>query len=172
VSASLSPVELFDSGRHSTGGFSCGTESLDRWLQLYASQSQRRDSARTFVTVDQDGAVAGYYTLVAGEVTHSSATDDVRRDLSRHFPIPVAILARLAVTDEHQGRGLGAALLLDALQRIERASQDVAVRAVVVHAVDDTAAAFYAHFGFRPLSSDPRTLMITLADIRVAELQP
>jgi GNAT superfamily N-acetyltransferase len=170
VIGDFAAVEPFDSGRHAAGEFSCGIESLDRWLQLYASQSQRRDAARTFVMADEGGAVAGYYTLVAGEVAYDSATQRVRRSLSQHFPIPVAILARLAVDRRHQGRGLGAGLLLDALQRVEVASQNVAVRAVVVHALDDAAAAFYAHHGFRPLSSEPRTLMVTLADIRAAGL--
>ena len=116
------------------------------------------------------GAVVGYYTLVAGEVTHESATDDVRRGLSRHFPIPVAILARLAVGHDHQGRGVGASLLLDALRRVERASREVAVRAVAVHAIDGAAAAFYSHHGFRPRAGDQRTLMVTLDEIRAADL--
>ena len=171
MSDSRSPIEAFDSQRHGTGEFSCGNEALNRWLRSYASQSQRRDAARTFVATGDGGAVAGYDTLVAGEVAHTSATDDVRRGLSHHFPIPVAILARLAVDRDQQGRGLGAALLRDALRRVARASRDVGVRAVVVHAIDDDAAAFYERFGFRPLSNDPRTLMVTLAEIRAAGLE-
>ena len=92
MSPSLSRVEPFDPRRHAAGEFECGADSLDRWLQLYAAQSQRRDAARSFVTADEQGAVAGYYTLVAGEVSHDSATSEARRGLSRHFPIPVAIL--------------------------------------------------------------------------------
>ncbi len=91
-----------------------------------------------------------------------------RQGLSRHFPIPVAILARLAIDSNHHGRGLGAALLNDALARVCRASEQVAVRAVVVHAVDENAAAFYERFGFHALSATPRTLMVTLAELRTA----
>ena len=88
--------------------------------------------------------------------------------LSRHFPIPVAILARLAVDARSQGEALGARLLGDALERVCRAAQEVAVRAVVVHAIDDTAVGFYGRFGFRGLSAAPRTLMVTLAELREA----
>jgi predicted N-acetyltransferase YhbS len=116
--------------------------------------------------------VRGYYTLVAGEVEHGEATAAVRKGLSRHFPIPVAILARLAVDARWQKEGLGARLLNDALERICRAAQEVAVRAVVVHAIDDVAATFYERFGFRALSTAPRTLMVTLAELRKAGYGP
>jgi ribosomal protein S18 acetylase RimI-like enzyme len=112
--------------------------------------------------------VCGYYTLLAGQLDHREATAQTRKGLSTHFPIPVAILARLAIDSSCQGRGLGAALLDDALVRICRASEQIAVRAVVVHAVDDSAAAFYEQFGFRALSTTPRTLMVTLAALRTA----
>jgi len=105
---------------------------------------------------------------VAGQIEHEKATEAVRKGLSRHFPIPVAILARLAVAARSQGQGLGARLLDDALERVCRAAQEVAVRAVVVHAIDNTVAAFYERFGLRGLSAAPRTLMVTLADLREA----
>jgi predicted N-acetyltransferase YhbS len=92
----------------------------------------------------------------------------VRKGLSRHFPIPVAILARLAVDEGSQRQGLGASLLNDALERVCRAAQEVAVRAVVVHAIGPTAASFYERFGFRGLSEAPRSLMVTLAELRNA----
>lgn len=161
-------TERYDSARHDVAGFACGEESLDRWLQHYAGQGERRDSTRTFVVADADGAVRGYYTLVAGQIEHDEATAAVSKGLARHFPIPVGILARLAVDATSQGQGLGARLLNDALERICRAAEEVAVRAVVVHAVDARAAAFYARFGFRSLSSAPQTLMVTLAELRAA----
>ncbi len=99
---------------------------------------------------------------------HEEATDAVRKGLSPHFPIPVAILARLAVAAPSQGEGLGARLLDDALQRICRAAQEVAVRAALVHAIDDAAAGFYERFGCRGLSAAPRRLMVTLAELREA----
>jgi GNAT superfamily N-acetyltransferase len=121
---------------------------------------------RAIVTTEPDGEVAGYYTLVAAQVEHEQATSTVRQGLSRHFPIPVALIARLAVTTQHQGAGLGRSLLLDALQRVLRASDQLAVRAVTVDAFDDRAASFYRHFGFEPSPLAPRTLMVTLDAVR------
>lgn len=161
-------TERYDSGRHHMADFACGKEALDRWLQRYAGQGERRDATRTFVATGEGGAVRGYYTLLAGQVEHEEATEAVRKGLSRHFPIPVAILARLAVDARSQGQGLGARLLDDALERICRAAQEVAVRAVVVHAIDDAAVSFYERFGFGSLSAAPRTLMVTLAELREA----
>lgn len=161
-------IERYDPASHEAADFSCGEESLDRWLHRYAGQSERRDAARTFVVSDEHGAVRGYYTLVAGQLEHVEATEAVRKGLSRHFPIPVAVLARLAADERSQGQGLGASLLNDAFERICRAAQEVAVRAVVVHALDKSAADFYERFGFRSLGAAPRTLMVTLAELRRA----
>jgi GNAT superfamily N-acetyltransferase len=168
VSKKAALTERYDPRLHEVEDFSCGQESLDRWLRRYAGQGEGRDSARTFVATGDQGAVCGYYTLVAGQVEHEAATKAARRGLSRHFPIPAVILARFAVDQRHQGQGLGARLLDDALKRICRAAEEVAVRAVVVHAIDDAAAGFYERFGFRGLSSSPRTLMVTLAELREA----
>lgn len=160
-------TERYDPTRHDVAGFACGKESLDRWLLRYAGQGERRDATRTFVTTAA-GGVRGYYTLLAGQVEYAEATEAVRKGLSRLFPIPVAILARLAVDARSQGEALGARLLDDALERVCRAAQEVAVRAVVVHAIDDAAVGFYERFGFRGLSTAPRTLMVTLAEMREA----
>jgi len=161
-------TERYDPAGHQVADFACGEESLDRWLHRYAGQGERRDATRTFVATDERGSVRGHYTLVAGQLEHAEATEAARKGLSRHFPIPVAILARLAVDERRQGQGLGASLLNDALERICRAAQEVAVRAVVVHAIDDAAARFYERFGFRSLSMAPRSLMVTLAELRGA----
>jgi GNAT superfamily N-acetyltransferase len=155
-------TERYDPARHDTSGFSCGNELLDRWLIRYAGQNERRDAARTFVATADDQTIYGYYALLAGQLEHGEVTAKARRGLSRHFPIPVAILARLAIASSEQGRGLGAALLNDALTRVARASEQVAVRAVVVHAFDESAVSFYERLGFRALGTMPRTLMVTL----------
>lgn len=159
-------TERFDPARHHVSGFD-GNETLDRWLVRYAGQSERRDATRTFVTT-VDGRVVAYYTLVAGEVGHGNATEQVSKGMSRHYPIPVALLARLAVDSRHQGRGAGSAMLNDALRRVCVAAEQVAVRAVVVHAINESAANFYRRFGFRSLSAASRTLMVTLAELRAA----
>lgn len=159
-------TEPFDRKRHRVEAFTCGQETLDRWLRAYAGQSQRRDAARTFVTAEPDDTVACYYTLVAAQVEYSAATADVRQSLSPHFPIPVARLARLAVASPYQGKGLGRSLLLDALRRVLRASEELAVRAVTVDAVDERAASFYRAFGFEPSDLAPSTRMIPLKIVR------
>jgi predicted N-acetyltransferase YhbS len=112
--------------------------------------------------------VYGYHALLAGQLDHHEATVETSSGQSRHFPIPVAILARLAVDVSRHGEGIGAALLHDALVRVVRTSEQVAVRAVVVHAVDDDAARFYERYGFRALSLTPRALMSPLVTLRAA----
>ncbi|MCW3020114.1 MAG: GCN5-related N-acetyltransferase [Solirubrobacterales bacterium] len=168
MTAGFAGTERYDAVRHDVTSFSCGNELLDRWLVRYAGQNQRRDAARTFVAATVDQRVYGYYTLLAGQLDHHEATPETSRGLSQHFPIPVAILARLAVDVGQQGQGIGAALLNNALVRVARASEEIAVRAVVVHAVDHSASAFYERFGFQTLSARPQTLMTTLHTLRVA----
>jgi GNAT superfamily N-acetyltransferase len=168
VTAGFAGTERYDPARHDAARFSCGDETLDRWLVRYAGQNQRRDAARTFVAATDSQRVYGYYTLVAGQLDHHKATPEARRGLSQHFPIPVAILARLAVDVGQQKRGIGAALLNDALVRVVHATEQVAVRAVVVHALDGGAVAFYERYGFRALTAAPRTLMTTLDALRRA----
>ncbi len=162
----LTAVTAFDRGVHRVETFSCGQEALDRWLRAYAGQSQRRDAARTFVTSESDGKVAGYYTLVAAQVEHEQATGSVSRGLSPHFPVPVTLLARLAVAVPHQGTGVGRSLLFDALRRVLRASSELAIRAVVVDAIDERASGFYRAFGFEPSNLAPETLMVPLQIVR------
>ncbi len=160
-------TERYDPSLHDTSQFQSGNQTLDRWLTRYAGQSERRDAARTFVVADA-GVVIGYYALLAGELDHGHATERTSKGMSRHYPIPLAILARLGADHRHQNHGLGATLLRDALRRVTLASEQLAVRAVVVHAVDQPAALFYEHCGFRALSVTPRTLMVTLAELRAA----
>jgi GNAT superfamily N-acetyltransferase len=167
VNIRFAGTERYDTARHDVSGFSCGNELLDRWLIRYAGQNERRDASRTFVATT-DRSVYGYYTLVAGQVAHHEATLETSKGLSRHFPIPVAIIARLAVDTSQQGRGIGAGLLNDALVRVVRASEHVAMRTVVVHAADEAAARFYERFGFVALSTAPQTLMVTLAALNTA----
>lgn len=110
--------------------------------------------------------MVGYYTLVASQVEQSEATGEVQSGTSKHFPIPICLIARLAVDRSEQGAGLGRSLLLDALKRTEHASRSVAMRAVLVHALDEEAAAFYERFGFEATSAAPLTLMVPLEAVR------
>lgn len=168
MTSHLTAIAAFDRGAHRVDAFSCGEAALDRWLHAYAGQTQKRDAARTFVTSDLDGKVVGYYTLVAAQVEHEQATANVRRGLSRHFPIPVALLARLAVDASHQRSGLGRSLLHDALARVLRASEEIAIRAVTVDALNDRAVSFYRGFGFEPTDLAPNTLMVPLQAVSKA----
>jgi GNAT superfamily N-acetyltransferase len=160
------PVEPLDPKRHHVKEFRCGQPTLDRWLQAYAGQSQRRDVARTFVAADSELRVVGYYTLVAGQVEHSAASAPVRVGVSRHFPIPICLIARLAVDQSWHGRGLGSDLLRDALRRTLAASDQIGIRTVVVDAIDAEAASFYRRHGFEPTSKDGLTLMVPIAAVR------
>jgi GNAT superfamily N-acetyltransferase len=159
----LRPVEPLDPKRHQVKDFVCGQASLDRWLQAYAGQSQRRDVARTFVAADSEMRVVGYYTLVAGQVEHSAASTPVRAGVSRHFPIPICVIARLAVDRSWQGRGLGSDLLRDGLRRTLAAAEQIGIRAVLVDAIDQDAAAFYRQYGFESATESGPTLMAPLS---------
>lgn len=149
---------------HELDRFDCGQEDLNRFLKRYAWASQQSGSAQTYVVV-KDGAVRGYYSLTVGSVSHAAASERARKGQPRH-PIPVAILARLAVDVGEQGKGLGSALLKDALLRIVGAADTIGIRAVLVHAKDDTARAFYEHFGFEASPTDPMHLMIIMKDLK------
>ena len=151
---------------HAVEEFTCGQPELDRFLCRHALQAQQANSSQTYVGV-RDERIVGFYSIVVGEVHHANAPERVVKGMPRH-PIPLLVLARLAVHSEWQGRGLGAGLLLDALARTLQVADIVGVRALVVHAKDDSAAAFYQHFGFMPSSTDPRHLFMLIKDIRAA----
>jgi GNAT superfamily N-acetyltransferase len=151
---------------HAVEPFTCGQAELDRFLIRHALRAQQSNSSQTYVAVTgQD--VVGFYTIVAGEVHHANAPEWVVKGMPRH-PIPLLVLARLAVHASAQGRGIGAGLLLDALGRTLQVADVVGIRALAVHAKDDPAAAFYRHFGFVPSPTDPRHLFMIIKDIRLA----
>ena len=162
--APLSDVEPL-SKIHDVAQFDCGRHaSLNLWLQKYALQNQANDSARTYV-VHRAQSVAGYYTILAGSVSRERATPRSAQGLANH-PVPISLLARLAVDKNEQGSGLGSALLKDALLRIERAADVLGIRAVLVHAIDEQARAFYERFEFEPCPRDPLHLMLLMKDLR------
>jgi GNAT superfamily N-acetyltransferase len=154
---------------HGVEQFACGQPELDRFLIRHALQAQRANSSQTYVALT-DGEVLGFYTIVAGEVRHADAPERVVKGMPRH-PVPLLVLARLAVHTKAQGRGLGAGLLLDALGRTLQVADVIGVRALAVHAKDERAVAFYRHFGFVPSPTDPRHLFMLIKDIRIAARQ-
>lgn len=151
---------------HVVEPFTCGQPELDRFLIRHALGAQQSNSSQTYVAV-AGKEIIGFYTIVAGEVHHANAPERVVKGMPRH-PIPLLVLARLAVQSSVQGRGVGAGLLLDALGRTLQVADVVGIRALAVHAKDDQAAAFYRHFGFAPSPTDPRHLFMIIKDIRVA----
>jgi GNAT superfamily N-acetyltransferase len=151
---------------HAVEKFTCGQPELDRFLIRHAMQAQLANSSQTYVAV-RDNDIVGFYTIVAGEVQHADAPERVVKGMPRH-PIPLLVLARLAVHAEAQGRGIGAGLLLDALGRTLQVADMIGVRGLAVHAKDDRAVAFYRHFGFTPSATDTRHLFMIIKDIRLA----
>lgn len=148
--------------------FDCGRPGLDRFLAKFALQNQQSGSSTTYVAVDEE-RVIGYHSLAYGQVEYDDAPARLTKGLARH-PVPVMLLARLAVASDHQGRGLGAGLLKDAMLRTLQAAEIAGLRAVLVHAKDDAARAFYEHFDFIASPSDPYHLLMLVKDVRAAAL--
>jgi GNAT superfamily N-acetyltransferase len=144
--------------------FDCGREALNRFLARYEFQNQQAGASQTYIALPDD-TVVGYYTLVVGQVEYAAASERLTKGLASH-PVPIMLLARLAVATSWQGKGLGAGLLKDALQRTLQAADIAGIRAFTVHAKDEEARAFYEHFGFSTLPSDPYHLFRLIKDIR------
>jgi len=149
---------------HAVEDFACGTEALDRFLRRFALVSQLANASQTYVAVDGE-AVIGYYTLVVGEVRFDAAPDRMRKGLSRH-PVPVMVLARLAIASTRQGEGLGQWLLKDAILRTLQAADIAGIRAFVVHAKDDVARRYYLRFRFAEGFVDPLHLHVLTKDLK------
>ena len=156
------PVPLDSS--HDTHAFDCGAAALNQFLQRYALANQANGSARTFVTLAQ-GQVFGYYSLAAASVEHAAVPQRVSKGLARH-PIPMLLLARLAVDMRAQGRGVGRSLLQSALLKYLQACEVIGCRALMVHAKDETAVRFYQGYGFEPSPIDAAHLYLLTKDIR------
>ncbi|MCK5494103.1 MAG: GNAT family N-acetyltransferase [Candidatus Omnitrophica bacterium] len=151
---------------HVLDTFDCGSESLNTYLQQFAYINIRNNSSRTYVTARED-RVVGYYTIAPGSVKKEEAPSRVGKGLSRH-PVPVVIIARLAVDKTEQKTGIGKGLLKDALIRIISAADIIGGRAVLVHAKDDNAASFYKKFGFEESPIDRFHLYLLLKDIKIS----
>lgn len=149
---------------HDTEGFDCGKPELDRFLSQFAYPNQRANLAQTYVLC-RGQLVIGYYSLAVGQADHKNAPRRIVEGAG-HYPVPLMILARLAVARSEQGRGFGSALLKDALKRTVQAADIAGVRALFVHAKDDEARAFYERFDFRPSPTDPYHLFLLMKDIR------
>lgn len=152
------------SRHHAIDEFDCGEEALNRFLIRFALANQQANASQTYVGLADD-AVIGFYTLVVGEVRYDDAPERLTKGLARH-PVPIMLLARLAVSREWQGKGVGAGLLRDAVLRTLQAADIAGIRALAVHAKDDDARAFYQRFDFLESPTDPLHLFALIKDLR------
>lgn len=158
----LSPVVKIGI-EHETEPFDCGHSELNRFLKRYAVVSQKANTAQSYVSCCGTKVVA-YYTLTVGSVAYQDAPERITKGLAR-YPVPLMILARLAVDKTLQGKGVGAALLKNAMMRTYHASEIAGIRAIFVHAKDEKAKRFYEHFNFRHSPTDPHHLFCLMKDI-------
>jgi predicted N-acetyltransferase YhbS len=153
--------------KHRVDGFASGAAALDGWFVEHALQAGRAGSARTYVVTDreQEDRVVGYHAMAAASVERERSTARARKGMPDQ-PVPAVLLARLAVDLTVQGEGLGAWLLQDAMRRTLTASEEIGMRVLLVHAIDETARSFYERFGFETSPTDPLNLQLLIKDIR------
>jgi GNAT superfamily N-acetyltransferase len=151
--------------QHRLEGFDCGKPALNDWLLRHARQAQGSGSAKTFVVAEDDGRVVGYFSLTVGQVDTVDAPERIRKGMGQ-YPVPVVILARLAVSREHQGRGIGVGMLQDAIRRTLVIAEQAGVRAMLTHPIDEDAARFYTRFGFVASPLREQQLLLLLKDAR------
>ena len=149
---------------HQVDRFDCGEAGLNSFLIRHALQSQQANGSQTYVALDGE-AVIGFHTLAVGGVEHEGAPERLRKGLPRH-PVPIMILARLAVAQNRQGQGLGGWLLKDAIVRTLAAAEIAGIRALMVHAKDDAARAYYARFGFIDGFPDPLHMYVLTKELK------
>lgn len=151
--------------QHLLQGFDCGKPALNDWLLRHARQAQGSGSAKTFVAAEDDGRVAGYFSLTVGQVDTLEAPERIRKGMGQ-YPLPVVILARLAVSIHDQGRGIGFGLLQDAIRRTVLIAEQAGIRAMLAHPIDEEAARFYTRFGFMVSPLREQQLLLLLKDAR------
>ncbi len=159
----LAPEPL--AAQHGLDSFDCGKPALNDWLLRHARQAQGSGSAKTFVVAEDDGRVAGYFSLTVGQVDTLEVPDRIRKGMGQ-YPVPVVILARLAVSQQDQGRGIGLGLLQDAIRRTMLISEQAGIRAMMTHPIDEDAAKFYTRFGFIASPLREQQLLLLLKDAR------
>ena len=150
---------------HRLEGFDCGKPTLNQWLLHHARQAQTSGSARTFFVADEENRVAAYFSLTVGQVDTVEAPERIRQGMGR-FPLPVVILARLAVSRKNQGLGLGVGMLQDAIRRTLVIAEQAGIRAILTHPIDEDAARFYTRFGFIASPLRQQQLLLLLKDAR------
>jgi GNAT superfamily N-acetyltransferase len=151
--------------QHRLEGFDCGKPALNDWLLRHARQAQGSGSAKTFVVAEDDDRVAGYFSLTVGQVDTLEAPERIRKGMGQ-YPVPVVILARLAVSLKDQGRGIGFGMLQDAIRRTLMIAEQAGIRAMLTHPIDEEATRFYNRFGFIASPVREQQLLLLLKDAR------
>lgn len=151
--------------QHRQEGFDCGKPALNDWLLRHARQAQGSGSAKTFVVAEDDGRVAGYFSLTVGQVDTLEAPERIRKGMGQ-YPLPVVILARLGVSIHDQGRGIGFGLLQDAIRRTMLIAERAGIGAMLTHPIDEEAATFYTRFGFIASPLREQQLLLRLKDAK------
>jgi len=149
---------------HLLDGFDCGKLALNDWLVRHARQAQASGSAKTYVVVEGE-RVAGYFSLTVGHAEALEAPERIRKGMGS-YPVPVVILARLAVSLQSQGKGIGMGMLQEAIQRTLAIADQAGVRALLTHPIDEEASRFYRRFGFEPSPMREQQLLLLLKDAR------
>lgn len=152
------------SAQHRLEGFDCGKPALNDWLLRYARQAQGSGSVKTFVVADDD-RVAGYFSLAVGQIDTLEAPERIRKGMVQ-YPVPVVVLARLAVSRQDQGRGIGFGMLQGAIRRTLLIAEQAGIRAMLTHPIDEEAARFYTRFGFIASPLREQQLLLLLKDAR------
>lgn len=150
--------------QHRLESFDCGKPALNDWLLRHARQAQSSGSAKTFVVADEEH-VAGYFSLTVGQVDTLEAPERIRKGMGQ-YPVPVVILARLAVATQDQGRGIGLGMLQDAIRRTLLITEQAGIRAMLTHPIDEQASNFYSRFGFIASPLRERQLLLLLKDAK------
>ncbi|MEO6626164.1 MAG: GNAT family N-acetyltransferase [Burkholderiaceae bacterium] len=150
--------------KHSLEDFDCGKSGLNDWLVRHARQAQGSGSAKTFVVADDD-RVTGYFSLTVGQIDTLDAPERIRKGMGQ-YPVPVVILARLAVSARDHGRGIGFGLLQDAIRRTLLIAEQAGIRAMLTHPIDEEASRFYTRFGFIASPLREKQLLLLLKDAR------
>lgn len=149
---------------HNLTDFNSNYPELDEWLKKYAFQAKMSGSATTFIVAD-DNLVVGFYSLTVGQIEAYEASERIKKGMGK-YPIPVIVLARLAVLHTSQGKGIGKAMLKDAILKTLKIAEQSGVRALLVHAIDEKAENFYKRFGFEPSPIRENQLLLLLKDAK------
>lgn len=160
------PEIVLLSREHGTQDFASTDASVNRWLQRFALQGQSTGQARTYV-IHENGQVIGFYAVASGSIQVENATARIRKGQGQ-YPIPIILIAQLGVDQRHSGRGLGKALLKDALRRSLHAADEIGARAIIVDAATEGARSFYEQYGFERSPISEFKLMLLMKDLRAS----